>query len=157
MRKIMITDKLIAEAKSWLGTPYHSGAKLKGIGTDCGQLLIAIYENVGLLKPGECNPGYYSPEWHLHRSEEKYLYFVQKFCKKVEEPYQAGDIALFQFGRCISHGAIIISYPKLIHAYIGYGVIESTIDEALLCKRSGKSRLKGVYRWAGFLADTRRI
>ena len=150
-------NELVHEIKSWLNTPYHSSAKIKGIGVDCGQLLIAVYEKVGLLKQGECNPGYYSTEWHLHRSEEKYLKWVEKFCVKVNPPYQPGDIALFQFGRCISHGAMVIDYPLLIHAYIGYGVIESTINEALLCRRNGKSRLKGVYRWAEFSAGTRRI
>ena len=80
-----------------------------------------------------------------------------KILRKGKSPYQSGDIALFQFGRCISHGAMIIDYPLLIHAYIGYGVIESTINEALLCRKNGESRLKGVYRWAGFLADTQHI
>ena len=156
----MINEKqkqLVKEAKKWLGTPYHSGARLKNIGVDCGQLLIDVYEKAGLLKPDECNPGYYSPEWHLHRSEEKYLKWVEKFCKKVEPPYLPGDIAVFQFGRCVSHGALVLEWPILIHAYIGYGVILSDVNEALLCKNNGESRLKGVYRWADFLEDTQHI
>ena len=51
----------------------------------------------------------------------------------------------------------MIDYPLLIHAYIGYGVIESTVNEALLCRKNGKSRLKGVYRWAEFSAGIRPI
>ena len=43
-------NELVHEIKSWLGTPYHSGAKLKNIGVDCGQLLIAVYEKAGLLE-----------------------------------------------------------------------------------------------------------
>ena len=155
-----MTDKgelLVKSALSWLGTPYHSGARIKHVGVDCGQLLIAVYEEAGLLSPGQCDPGYYSPEWHLHRSEEKYLHWVEKFCRRAEPPYRPGDIALFQFGRCISHGALVVKWPLLIHAYIDEGVIQSCIDEALLCRRNGKSRLKGVYRWAEFSADIRRI
>ena len=39
---------VVAEAKAWLGTPYHHRAKLKGVGVDCAQLPIAIYAAVGL-------------------------------------------------------------------------------------------------------------
>ena len=137
---------IIDEARSWLNTPYHSGAKIKGVGVDCGQLLIAVYENAGLLTIGECDPGYYSNEWHLHKSEEKYLGWVQKYCDVIDRESQPGDIALFKFGRCISHGGIMISENKLIHAYFGMGVIVSEINESLLCYKNGDSRLHGIYR-----------
>lgn len=141
--------KLIVEALTWLGTPYHSGARVKGAGVDCGQLLIGIYENAGMLAKGDCEPGYYSPEWHLHRSEEKYLEWVRRYCFELlpGEPALPGDIAVFQFGRCISHGAMVVKWPEIIHAYVGYGVIISQVDEALLLDPKGKSRLKGVYRF----------
>lgn len=139
-------SKVIEEAKTWLNTPYHGGAKIKGIGVDCGQLLIAVYENVGLLTAGECSPGHYSNEWHLHRSEEKYLGWVEKFCDPVTGEPQPGDIALFKFGRCVSHGGIVLEYPTIIHAYIGLGVVMSNINEAILCYENGKSRLYGIYR-----------
>ena len=29
-------ERLIAEAKEWLGTPYHTGGRVKGAGCDCG-------------------------------------------------------------------------------------------------------------------------
>ena len=140
-------ELVVEKAKGWLGTPYHSQAKVKGAGVDCVWLLIAAFEEAGILKQGEYNPGYYSPEWHLHRSEEKYLHGVHLFCDKVEPPYQPGDIALFKFGRCVSHGAIVVKWPVIIHAYIGLGVIQSRINEAILCKNNGESRLHGVYRW----------
>lgn len=136
----------VEEAKTWLNTPYHSGAKLKGVGVDCGQLLIAVYENVGVLNPGECEPGYYSPEWHLHRSEEKYLSWVQKYSDRVENNPKPGDIVLFKFGRCVSHGGIYIGDNKIIHAYINMGVIMSDMREAILLDKRGKSRLYGIYR-----------
>lgn len=134
-------------AREWLGTPYHSGARIKGIGVDCGQLLIAVYETEGSLAPGECSPGIYSNEWHLHRSEEKYLSWIIKYCDRVSESEaKEGDIALFRFGRCVSHGGIVTEWPHVIHAYVGQGVIESDIHEAMLCDKSGHSRLYGIYR-----------
>jgi len=136
---------IVEIAKTYLRTPYHSGAKIKGVGIDCGQLLIAVYEDAGILQPGDCNPGYYSPEWHLHRSEEKYLYWVQKYCNPVEVP-QEGDAVLFKIGRCVSHGGIFIGNNKIIHAYVGMGVIISDMYEALLRDKKGQSRLYGIYR-----------
>lgn len=148
----MITTKgelVVEKAKGWLGTPYHSGAKLKGVGVDCAWLIIASFEEAGILQPGEYDPGYYSPEWHLHRSEEKYLNGISLFCDKIDPPYKPGDIALFKYGRCVSHGTIIEKWPLVIHSYIGEGVIKSKVDEAIFCKHNGESRFYGVYRWRG--------
>lgn len=139
-------EKVLQEAESWKRTPYHSGAKLKGIGVDCGQLLIAVYENAGVIPVGECDPGPYSPEWHLHRNEEKYLSWVQKYCQLIEGEALPGDIAVFQFGRTVSHAGIVIEWPRIIHAYVGMGVIVSNINESILQDSKGQSRLRGIYR-----------
>ncbi len=32
---------------------------------------------------------------------------------------EPGDIVLWKFGRCFSHGAIIVEWPTIIHAYVG--------------------------------------
>ena len=32
-------ERLIAEAKEWLGTPYHTAGRIKGAGCDCGTFL----------------------------------------------------------------------------------------------------------------------
>ena len=142
-------SNVVDEARKWLGTPYHSGARVRGVGVDCGQLLIAVFEAEGVLPAGGCEPGVYSPEWHLHRSEEKYLHWVQKYCDLIDGDPLPGDIAVFQFGRCVSHAGIVTKWPRIIHAYANYGVIESDIGEALLCEPNGKSRLRGVYRPRG--------
>jgi cell wall-associated NlpC family hydrolase len=136
---------VVIETSTWLQTPYHSGARIKGVGVDCGQLLIGVFENAGVIPAGSCDPGQYSPEWHLHRSEEMYLGWVEKYCKPVDVA-QPGDIAVFQFGRCVSHAGIVIDWPRIIHAYIGRGVIISDINEALLLDKAGQSRLRGLYR-----------
>lgn len=138
-------EDVVREAMTWGNTPYHPMAKIKGIGVDCGQLLIGVFENAGVIPIGECAPGQYSPEWHLHRSEEKYLHWVQKYCDvAVGEPLP-GDIAVFKFGRCISHAGIVLEWPLIIHAYVGVGVIKSKYDEAILLDKKGKSRLQGIY------------
>ena len=136
---------IITEALTWLGTPYHSGAKIKGAGVDCGQLLIAVFETVGAIPVGECAPGYYSPEWHLHKNEQVYETWIKKYCDAVEVP-QRGDIAMFNFGRCASHAGFIVGDGTNIHSVFGRGVIISALNESLLCYNNGKSRLTGYFR-----------
>lgn len=138
-------EKVITEAKEWLGTPYHSGARVKGIGVDCGQLLIAVYQNAGIIPSGDCEPGYYPFDWHLHRAEEKYLAWVERYCDKIEAEPLPGDIAVYQFGRCISHAGIVLEWPKIIHSYVGMGVIVSGSNEALLLDKQGQTRLRAIY------------
>ena len=140
-----LQQKVINEALTWKGTPYHRGARLKGGGVDCGQFLIGVYEAAGILEPGECDPGYYPHEIHLHRSEERYLEWILKYCDPVDTPLP-GDIAMFKFGKSSSHSAIIIDWPLVIHSYVGHGVILSAANEALLRYDDGSSRLTGFYQ-----------
>jgi cell wall-associated NlpC family hydrolase len=137
---------VIDEALTWLNTPYHRGAKLKGVGVDCGQFLIGVFEGAGYLKPGECDPGYYPYEIHLHRTDEAYLKWILKYCNRIDGQPQPGDIAMFKFGKSSSHSAIVIEWPKVIHSYVRMGVIISNANEALLCYDDGSSRLTGFYR-----------
>lgn len=130
-------EMAVAEAKTWLKTPYHHMGRVKGAGVDCGQLLIAVYSEIGLIP--NIDPGHYPPDWHFHRSEEKYLGWVQKYATKTEKP-KPGDVALFKFGRCISHGGIVVDDAALIHAYIGQGCVWGSYTDAEL-----KGRLAGFY------------
>ena len=108
---------VIAAARSWIGTPYHNCADVKGVGVDCGMLLVRVFVDTGLCEPFDPRP--YPPDWHLHRSEEKYLGFVFDRAHEVEMP-QSGDVAVFRFGRCYSHGGIVVDTEPLsiVHAFV---------------------------------------
>jgi cell wall-associated NlpC family hydrolase len=125
-------QRVVSEAWTWLKTPYHSGARIKGVGVDCGQILLGVFEAVGLVP--HTDTGYYPPDWHLHRSEEQYIGWLDRFCVRLPRsvPPLHGDIALFRYGRCYSHGAILVEDNLLIHAYVNLGVIASRYTEAPL-------------------------
>lgn len=106
-------QRVLSIARTWLRTPYHHMGRVKGAGTDCGMLLLEVYEEAGLIPHIEPEP--YPPDWALHRSEEKYLGWVEQYAHPVDIP-QPGDLALYQVGRCISHGAIVVNWPLIIHA-----------------------------------------
>ncbi|HYL49488.1 MAG TPA: hypothetical protein VET84_09005 [Stellaceae bacterium] len=55
-------------------------------------------------------------------------------------PILPGDIALWRFGRCFSHGAIVIEWPVVIHAYLGRGCVLEDAAKAEWLSRIGEGR-----------------
>jgi cell wall-associated NlpC family hydrolase len=108
---------VVTEARRWIGTPYHHASDIHGAGVDCGMLIVRVFVDTGLCMPFDPRP--YTQDWHLHRSEERYLGFVFDRCREVEEP-QAGDVICFRYGRCFSHGGIVTGVKPLtlVHAYL---------------------------------------
>ena len=112
-------DHIVATAREWLGTPFHHVAGIKGVGVDCAHFLAKIYEEAGIIEPLKIEP--YSPQWFLHRDEEKFMgYVFQAGGVEIEESEaKRGDVVLYKIGRCYAHGAIIIDWPtEIIHAYM---------------------------------------
>ncbi len=56
-------------------------------------------------------------------SAERYLEGLLRYAREIAGPPLPGDIALFRFGRTFSHGAIVVEWPRLIHAYWAIGVV----------------------------------
>src|SRR3954471_23995131 len=112
---------VVKEAESWIGTPFHHAARVKGAGIDCLMLLAVVYEHAGVV--ARIEPPFYVPDWHLHRDAERYMEGLLRYARPIEAPPLAGDIALFRFGRTFSHGAIVTNWPRLVHAYWNIGVV----------------------------------
>lgn len=119
--------RVVAEALSWENTKYHHRARVKGVGVDCAQFPAAVYEAVGLIP--HLDPDY-SPQWMMHRDEEQFLGWVSRFAREIErEEVGPGDFAIWRFGRCYSHGAVVLDPPEVIHAVIlGGGVVRGNMD-----------------------------
>lgn len=114
--------EIIRAAKEWLGTPYHHRARVKKAGADCAMFPLAVYQECGVI-PRDFRPPAYSMQWHLHRTDEIYLQTIAPFCtEKSGDPLPA-DFVIFKFGRAFSHGAIVITWPEIIHSYIPHGVL----------------------------------
>lgn len=120
---------LVAEAHTWIGTPYHHAARIKGVGVDCGQILIGVYAGAGLVEAFDTGP--YAREWHFHHKAELYLAWLQKYMRQVDAP-KPGDVAMFRFGHTVSHGAIVVEWPRVIHSYVRTGCVLASADDAEL-------------------------
>lgn len=104
---------VIKEALSWIGTPVQHMARVKGAGCDCATFLLEVYEKVGVVPHTDLKP--YPVQWYLHQDRERYMEWIIKHAHPVETP-QPADLALYRIGKPVSHGAIVIAWPEIIHA-----------------------------------------
>lgn len=131
---------VLEEARSWLRTPYHHAARVKGAGVDCGQLLALVYEAAGVVGPVVIPE--YPRDWHLHNDGEVFLGILEQFARPASyDVPRPGDVLLFRFGRCLSHSAIVTEWPAIIHAQAGVGVLEDSLDSNV----NLRARLAGAW------------
>jgi len=119
-------ERVCKIARSWLGTPYHHMGRVKGSGVDCAMFPLEVYREAGIV--GDIEVPYYPQDWMLHRSDEVYLAIVLQHAVEVIHP-QPGDLVLYHFGRCWSHGGIVLDWHwptfRIIHALTKKGVLFS--------------------------------
>lgn len=128
-----IERKLFVQcALSYVGTPYHHAARIKGVGIDCATMLVMAGHEAGLVENIDLPE--YSPQWMLHRDEEKYLEILSRYCHEVEPPARPGDIAIWKIGRTFSHAAIVIEWPQIIHAVMNRKVSTDDAEKAMWLK-----------------------
>lgn len=121
-------EAIVAEAMTWLGTPFIDCGYVKGRhgAIDCGMLLVGVFSARGYV-PKTYDPRPYSPNWHVHQTEELYKKILSMFARPVSRGLP-GDVGLYRFGNTASHGAIIISEDVILHAHKHAGKVE-------LCER----------------------
>jgi cell wall-associated NlpC family hydrolase len=138
---------VVREARSWIRTPYHNQGDLKGIGVDCGMLLVRIFVDTGLCEPFDPRP--YADDWYLHRAEERYLGFIFDRTREVAAPLP-GDVVVFHYGRCYAHGGVLtIAAPlTIVHAFQPSGrVLEEDVAGNLMLS-APQRRPKFFSYWA---------
>ena len=106
---------VLAEARSWIGTPWHHMADVKGAGVDCAMLIRRVYIDCGLVEAFDPRP--YTSDWFLHRGEEVFLSHILAHAHAVADP-KPGDLIMFQLGRLFAHAGIVVRRDPLtiVHA-----------------------------------------
>ena len=129
---------VVAEALSWIGTPYRAAQRVKGRdgGVDCLTFVVEVFGRCGFDTSYYRATPYYPQDWHLHRDDERYLAGVLEYAREIpngaDDPPEPGDIVLFRFGRCFAHGGIVTGWPMIVHAWNGAGVLPADATQALL-------------------------
>lgn len=142
MSVLLRRAEVVQEALGWLGTPYHHCADVRGVGVDCAMLLVRVYATCGLV-PADLDPRPYAPDWHLHRSDERYLGWLDLYAaEQVSGSPAPADIVVWQFGRCYSHAAIVVGQgagADIVHAWRPARAVErSTLRSADLVSRPSR-------------------
>ncbi len=124
-------QRVVAEAWTWLGTPYHPRGRIKGVGVDCAMLPAEVYETCGLMP--HIDAGDYPTDWHENHTEELFReWLLRAGARRTDNP-KVGDLGLWKFGRTFSHGGIVVADDfTIVHSYLRLGVIPTRIDEAPL-------------------------
>jgi cell wall-associated NlpC family hydrolase len=136
MTRTVTREEIVQEAMSWLKTPYRHMGRVRGSGVDCATFLAEVYANVGAIEPAVVD--FYPQDWMQHNAVERYV--QQIFQNGVQELWPPavplpGDVCMWKFGRCFSHSAIVIDWPRIIHAYMPDGVTLDSADNTLIKHR----------------------
>ncbi len=118
-------ERIVASARSWIGTPYRHQASLKGVGCDCLGLVRGVWRDVVGEEPERVPP--YAPDWAEAAGKETLAEAAARHLLPI--PCRAiapGDVVLFRWRTHLpaKHAAIIASESTMVHAHDGAAVAE---------------------------------
>jgi NlpC/P60 family putative phage cell wall peptidase len=119
-------NAILAEARSWLATPYRHQASQKGAGADCLGLVRGIWRALVGEEP-ESLPAY-TPDWVERSGQETLRDAGARWLQSVPlQKIAPGDVILFRMdaGSPAKHCAILDDGDQIIHAYWGRAVVVS--------------------------------
>ena len=120
-----LRDKMIAQARSWIGTPYRHQASCKGVGCDCLGFLRGVWREVMGAEPELPPP--YSADWAEANRNETLADAARRHLLEIPlDAIEAGDVLLFRWRAHLpaKHCAILVSEQRMIHAHDGAAVAE---------------------------------
>lgn len=123
-----IAEAVVAEAMSWVGTPYrHQGAR-KGVGCDCLGLVRGVWQ--ALYGSASEDPGAYAPDWAEAGGGDPLLAAARRhLVEKQGAEIAPGDVLLFRWRPHLpaKHCGIACADNRFIHAYQGHAVLASPL------------------------------
>lgn len=115
----MVTRRdILAEARSWLGTPFHHQGRLKGVGADCIGLVVGVARGLGLAAVDR--PGY------ARTPDGVSLAAALDAQMRRVAAADAGDVLLLRIRRQPQHVGFLGEAGTLIHAYSGADKVVET-------------------------------
>jgi len=124
------TELIVATARSWIGTPYHHQASLKGIGCDCIGLVRGVYRELYGVEPPELHN--YSADWGDSNGNEEMVLAAYRYLEPVSlDAMQPGDVILVRWTkeRVAKHCMILTDDKRAVHAYNRAPVTEINLSE----------------------------
>jgi NlpC/P60 family putative phage cell wall peptidase len=135
---------VVAAARTWIGTPYHHQASLKGVGTDCLGLIRGVWRDIYGIE-AERPPGY-SRDWGEASGEETLIAAATRhLLPKSVHAMQPGDVLVFRMreGAVAKHAAVLATPSTIVHA------IEDRLAAEIAFTAWWRRRLVAVYSFPG--------
>jgi NlpC/P60 family putative phage cell wall peptidase len=138
--------ELVAEARSWTGTPWQHQACVKGAGVDCLHFIAGVARAFGTP---EATRFFATPSWHSYgRLPDPAMIFSGSETLMdridVDEALQ-GDVFVFAFRGFPMHFGMLTVADRFIHAYATAGrVVEHQLDDRWRKRVVAAYRLRGL-------------
>ena len=139
----LLRAQIVAEAREWMGTPFHHQARCKGAGVDCVGLVIGVCKK---LKLTDFDHYTYSriPDGQMMKATCEANMARIPFAEIIP-----GDVILFHFGSHPQHLAIVGDHPhgglSIIHSYApSKKVVEMSLSQEWIDRIVACYRLPGV-------------
>lgn len=116
--------EIIAEARTWIGTPWQHQGRLKGVGCDCVGVGIGVPCALGIF------PADFNVTGYARNPDPKVLIgYLKQYMDPTDTP-TGGDIVLLKPGRIAQHVGLLTFDNTIIHAIDQVrGVREHILDE----------------------------
>lgn len=127
---------VVAQARSWIGTPWAHQHHYKGVGCDCGGLVRGVSIELGLLPADYAD---HAPDALRGYGRQNDGQLICRLCDlfwhRIElDAARPGDIVVLRIVKDPQHAAFLGDYLhgglSMIHALVGMGVREHRIDES---------------------------
>lgn len=108
-----MSEAIVAEARRWIGTPFHWGQSCRGAGCDCYGLVTGVARELGLPEAEATFAklqGYQKVDGILLK-----LGLSETFDEAAE--MEAGDVLLLRVSGKAQHLAIYAGEGRMIHSY----------------------------------------
>lgn len=143
-------QEIVAEARSWIGTPFHHHAEIKSVGVDCIHLPIGVCKNLGLIPVD-----FRVPDYGLQTNGADLMAHCEKNLIRItQQELRAGDIVILAIDVYPQHIGIVADYVygglSIIHAASSRSVAPSRVVETRLVF-SRVMKFVAAYRIPGVL------
>jgi len=131
---------VVAEARSWIGTPWVASGAAKGVGANCLGFLAGVARNVGLasLADGFAPYGGYALPPH----PMALLCGLRRHLEPMPWPQAVpADLLLFDLGDGLRHVAMLTAPETIIHAFQSKGRV---VENRLIWSVHSAYRIPGI-------------
>lgn len=143
-----VSDRIVTEARAWLGTPWHHQGRKKQVGCDCIGMVLGVLHAAGASSP-VCDaagnrlhfPSFDRTDYAPDPNSKRLKQTLETHLMEIPlAEIAAGDVLLFKIIHLPQHVGIVGTHPSgaglsLIHAYSSAGkVVEESLGKSWLSR-----------------------